>query len=191
MNALMISLLKKEIRLFFSGPLAYLALVVFFTANALMLFVLPTGFNIFDAGYASLDAFFAWMPLVFLFLIPAICMRSFAEEKKTGTMEVLLTRPLSDFSIVMAKYGACFLLMFLSLLPTFAYLHTVSALALPQGNIDYGAFWGAYVGLLLVGAAFTAVCLFMSALTDNQVVAFVLSVVACAVLYQGFELLEL
>ena len=188
MNALMISLLKKEIRLFFSGPLAYLALVVFFTANALMLFVLPTGFNIFDAGYASLDAFFAWMPLVFLFLIPAICMRSFAEEKKTGTMEVLLTRPLSDFSIVMAKYGACFLLMFLSLLPTFAYLHTVSALALPQGNIDYGAFWGAYVGLLLVGAAFTAVCLFMSALTDNQVVAFVLSVVACAVLYQGFEL---
>ena len=185
---LMFSLLRKEIRLFFSGPLAYLALFVFFTANALMLFVLPTEFNIFDAGYATLEPFFNWIPWMFLFLIPAICMRSFSEEKKLGTMEVLLTRPLSAGQIVWAKYTACFLLMFVSLLPTFAYLHTVSALALPQGNVDLGAFWGAYVGLLLIGAAFVAVCLFMSSLTDNQVVAFVLSVVACAVLYQGFGL---
>ncbi len=184
----MIALLRKEIRLFFSGPLAYLALFVFFTANALMLFVLPTGFNVFDAGYATLESFFNWIPWVFLFLIPAICMRSFSEEKKTGTMEVLLTRPLSGRQIVLAKYFACFLLMFVSLIPTFAYLYTVSALASPQGNLDFGAFWGAYVGLILIGSAFVSVCLFMSSLTDNQVVAFVLSVVACAVLYQGFEL---
>lgn len=184
----MLSLLEKEIRLFFSGPLAYLALFVFFVANALILFVLPTKFNIFDGGYATLEPFFDWIPWVFLFLIPAICMRAFSEEKKTGTMEVLLTRPLSSRQIVMAKYAACLLLMFVSLLPTFSYLHTVSALAAPRGNIDLGAFWGAYLGLLLIGAAFTAVCLFMSSLTDNQVVAFVLSVVACAVLYQGFGL---
>ena len=185
----MISLLKKEIRLFFAGPLAYLALFVFFTANALVLFVLPTDFNVFDAGYATLEPFFDWIPWVFLFLIPAICMRSFSEEKKTGTMEVLLTRPLSDWQIVLAKYLACFLLMFVSLLPTFVYLYTVSSLASPAGNMDYGAFWGAYAGLLLIGAAFVAICLFMSSLTDSQVVAFVLSVVACAVLYQGFGLL--
>ncbi len=182
------ALLIKEIRLFFSGPLAYLILFVFFAVNALMLFVLPTEYNLFDSGYATLDAFFAWTPLVFLFLIPALCMRSFAEEKKSGTMELLLTRPLSDFQIVWAKYGAGFLLMAVSLLPVFLYLYTISSLASPVGNVDIGAFWGALMGLLLLGAAFIAVCVFMSSLTENQVVAFILSVAACTFLYRGFDL---
>lgn len=182
------SLLKKEIRLFFSGPLAYLVLSVFFVANALMLFVLPTSFNIFDAGYATLEPFFSWAPLVFLFLIPALCMRSFAEEKKGGTMEMLLTRPLSRLQIVCAKFLGGFLLLVLCLLPAFLYMHTVSALASPQGNFDLGAFWGAFMGLLLLGAVFVAVCVFMSSLTQNQVVAFVLSIGACALLYMGFDL---
>ena len=183
------SLLRKEIRLFFSGPLAYLILFVFFAVNALVLFVLPTEYNLFDSGYATLDAFFAWTPLVFLFLIPALCMRSFAEEKKSGTMELLLTRPLSDFQIVCAKYGAGFLLMTVSLLPIFIYLYTVSSLAAPVGNVDMGAFWGALMGLLLLGAAFIAVCVCMSSFTENQVVAFILSVAACTFLYRGFDLL--
>ena len=182
------SLLAKEIRLFFSGPLAYLILLVFFVVNALMLFVLPTEYNLFDSGYAALDPFFAWTPLVFLFLIPALCMRGFAEEKKSGTIELLFTRPLSDFQIVWAKYSAGFLLMAVSLLPAFLYLHTVSVLASPAGNVDMGAFWGAFMGLLLLGAAFIAVCVFMSSLTENQVVAFVLSVAACTFLYRGFDL---
>ena len=185
----MCSLLRKEIRLFFSGPLAYLILFVFFAVNALVLFVLPTEYNLFDSGYATLDAFFAWTPLVFLFLIPALCMRSFAEEKKSGTMELLLTRPLSDFQIVCAKYGAGFLLMTVSLLPVFIYLYTVSSLAAPVGNVDMGAFWGALMGLLLLGAAFIAVCVCMSSFTENQVVAFILSVAACTFLYRGFDLL--
>lgn len=184
----MFSLLKKEIRQFFSGPAAYLALVLFYVANALMLFVLPTGFNIFDSGYAFLDPFFSLAPWLFLFLVPALCMRSFPEEKKTGTLEVLLTRPLSALQIVAAKYGACFFLLVLSLLPTFCYLFTVSSMAQPAGNVDMGAFWGAFLGLVLLGAAFTAVSLFMSSLTENQVVAFILSAGACAVLYRGFDL---
>ncbi|MCM1168415.1 MAG: gliding motility-associated ABC transporter substrate-binding protein GldG [Bacteroides sp.] len=182
------SLLNKEIRLFFSGPLAYLVLAVFFAANALMLFVLPTSYNIFDAGYASLDAFFSWAPLVFLFLVPALCMRSFAEEKKSGTMEMLLTRPLTRLQLVAAKFLAGFLLLAVSLLPVFLYLYTVSNLASPQGNFDLGAFWGTLTGLLLLGAAFVAVCVFMSSLTQNQVVAFILSVAACTLLYVGFDL---
>ena len=182
------SLLHKEIRLFFSGPLAYLVLAVFFAVNALMLFVLPTSFNIFDAGYATLEPFFLWAPLVFLFLVPALCMRSFAEEKKSGTMEMLLTRPLTRLQLVCAKFCAGFLLWAVSLLPVFLYLYTVSGLASPQGNFDLGAFWGALTGLLLLGASFVAVCVFMSSLTQNQVVAFVLSVAACTLLYVGFDL---
>lgn len=182
------SLLNKEIRLFFSGPLAYLVLVVFFAANALMLFVLPTSFNVFDAGYASLDSFFLWAPVVFLFLVPALCMRSFAEEKKSGTMEMLLTRPLTCLQLVAAKFLAGFLLLTVSLLPVFLYMYTVSDLASPQGNFDLGAFWGAFMGLLLLGAAFVSVCVFISSLTQNQVVAFVLSMAACTVLYVGFDL---
>ena len=104
------ALLQKEIRQFFSGPAAYLVLTVFYVSNALMLFVLPTGFNIFDAGYATLEPYFAWAPWVFLFLIPALCMRTFSEEKKTGTMEVLLTRPLSSWRIVFAKYISCIII---------------------------------------------------------------------------------
>lgn len=182
------ALLQKEIRQFFSGPVAYLVLAVFYVSNALMLFVLPTSFNIFDAGYATLGPYFSWAPWVFLFLIPALCMRAFSEEKKTGTMEVLRTRPLSSLQIVSAKYLACFLILLISLLPTFVYLYTVSALAQPAGNIDMGAFWGATLGLLLLGTAFTAVSLYMSSLTDNQVVAFVLAAASCAVLYAGFNL---
>ncbi len=182
------ALLQKEIRQFFSGPTAYLVLTVFYVSNALMLFVLPTGFNILDAGYATLEPYFSWAPWVFLFLIPALCMRSFAEEKKTGTMEVLLTRPLSSGRIVFAKYISCIIILVICLLPTFVYLYTVSSLARPAGNIDLGAFWGASLGLLLLGAAFAAVSLFMSSLTDNQVVAFVLGAGACAVLYVGFDL---
>lgn len=182
------ALLQKEIRQFFSGPAAYLVLTVFYVGNALMLFVLPTGFNILDAGYATLEPYFAWAPWMFLFLIPALCMRTFAEEKKTGTLEVLLTRPLSAGRIVLAKYISCIIILAISLLPTFVHLHTVSSLAQPAGNIDMGAFWGASLGLLLLGAAFAAVSVFMSSLTDNQVVAFVLGAGACAVLYVGFDL---
>lgn len=185
----MLSLLKKEIRLFFSSPLAYLILFVFFSANALVLFALPSAFNLFDSGYASLEPFFLWAPLVFLFLVPALCMRSFSEEKKSGTIEVLLTRPLSAFQVVSAKYLACLLLLVISLLPTFLYLYTVSSMASPAGNIDLAAFWGAFLGLLCIGAVYAAICICMSSLTENQVVAFILSVALCAVCYQGFELL--
>lgn len=184
----MFALLKKEVRGFFSGPLAYLILFIFFAVNALVLFVLPTRFNLFDGGYSSLESYFEWLPLVFLFLIPALCMRSFSEERKSGTIEVLLTRPLSDFQVVMAKFLAGMLVLLISLLPTFLYLYTISSLAAPAGNFDMAAFWGAVMGIVFLGAAYTAICIYMSSLTENQVTSFVLSVVCCAVFYQGFEL---
>lgn len=184
----MFSLFKKELRSFFSNTLAYLVLFVFFAVNALALFILPTGFNLFDSGYSTLEPFFEWAPLIFLFLVPSLCMRSFAEEKKSGTIEVLMTRPLSDFQLVISKFLACFLVLVISLLPVFLYLFSVASLSSPAWNFDMAAFQGAFLGLLFLGGAYTAFCVFMSSLTENQVVAFVLSVVGCAILYLGFDL---
>lgn len=186
----MFSLFKKEIRSFFSSSIAYIVLLVFFIVNALVLFVLPTENNIFDNGFATLDSFFSWVPFIFLFLIPAISMRSFAEEKKAGTLDILFTRPLSYFSIVMSKYLASCTLVFIALIPTFCYLYTVINLSIPIGNVDMGAFWGAFLGLILLGSAFVSISLFISSISDNQIIAFVLSSLSCVIIYIGFELIS-
>lgn len=137
----MFAIVKKEIRSFFAGPSAYLTGTVFLVLNACVLFILPTPYNLFDSGFAAMDGFFEWMPLVFLFLIPALCMRGFAEEKKTGTLETLLTRPVSEAAIVGGKWLAVFILLVLFLLPAFLYRYCLSELATPPGNIDRAAFW--------------------------------------------------
>lgn len=185
----MYALLKKELQLFLSSLMGLMVIVVFLTINGLLLFVFPSPFNIFDYGFAGVEPFFQLAPFVFLFLIPAISMRSFAEERKIGTMEGLLSRPLTDLQIILAKYGAILILLFLALLPCLTYIYAVSALASPVGNVDMAAFWGAYMGLLLLGASFASISLFMSSLTDNQIVAFILSVLVCAFFYMGFDLI--
>jgi len=162
---------------------------VFLLTNSLFLWVFNSDFNILNFGYASIDGLFVLAPWVFLFLIPAITMRSFADEKKSGTIELLLTKPLSDLQIIFAKYFAGLLLVVLSLLPTLIYFITVYWLGFPIGNIDTGATWGSYIGLILLGSAFVAIGLFCSAITDKQVLAFVLSVFICLFLYIGFEML--
>ncbi len=183
----MLALYLKEIRSFLSSLIGYIVIIVFLIVVGLFLWVFPTDFNILDYGYANVDGLFIIAPFVFLFLVPAVTMRSFSEEKRSGTMELLFTRPLTDMQIITAKYLAGLTLIIFSLFPTIIYFVSVWYLGLPQGNIDIGGFWGSFVGLLLLGATFVSIGIFASSLTDNQVVSFILSVAICAFIYLGFE----
>jgi len=183
----MFPLLSKEISSFLSSLIGYIVIIVFLAINSLFLWVFDNDFNIISSGYASLDGLFMIAPFVFLFLIPAITMRLFADEKKSGTIELLLTKPISDLQIILSKYFAGLFLVIFSLLPTLIYFASVYFLGYPKGNIDVGAAWGSYIGLLFLGAAFVAIGLFCSTLTDKQVLAFVLSVFLCGFMYIGFE----
>ena len=183
----MFALYLKEIRSFLSSLIGYIVITVFLVVVGLFLWVFPTDFNILDYGYSNVDGLFIIAPFVFLFLVPAVTMRSFSEEQKTGTMELLFTRPLSDMQIIIAKYLAGLTLIIFSIVPTIIYFGSVWYLGLPQGNIDVGGFWGSFIGLILLGASFVSIGIFSSSLTDNQVVSFVLSIAISAFLYLGFE----
>jgi len=183
----MFALLRKEIESFLSSLIAYIVIVVFLLVVSFFLWVIKFGHNIIANGYASIDGLFAIAPMVFLFLIPAITMRMFAEEKKGGTIELLLTQPLSDLQIILAKFFAGMVLVIVALLPTLIYYFSVYQLGMPPGNIDSGAMWGSYIGLLFLGASFVAIGLFSSSVTDNQIVSFILAALISAFFYFGFE----
>ena len=183
----MLTLFIKELNSFLSSLIGYIVIVVFLLINSLFLWVFNNDLNILNFGYAALDGLFMVAPFVFLFLIPAITMRSLKKKKKSGTMELLLTKPLSDLQIISAKYFAGLLLVLFSLLPTLLFFISVYWLGFPVGNMDIGATWGSYIGLLLLGAAFVAIGIFCSSLTDKQVLAFVLSVFLCGFFYVGFD----
>lgn len=184
----MFSLLKKEIASFFGSLTGYVVVFVFLLATSLFLWVFPGNYNIPDAGYASLDGLFSLAPWVYLFFVPAVTMRLFAEEKRLGTMEVLLTRPLSVFRIVFAKFLAGLILVSITLLPTLIYFYSVYALGNPVGCIDTGGTWGAYIGLFFLAAIYVAIGLLASALTDNPVFAFILALFLSFLAYLGFDL---
>ena len=183
----MFALLHKEISSFFSSLTGYLVIMVFLVANSLILWVFGGEFNIFDNGYASLDGLFYWAPLVFLILVPAITMRLFSEERRNGTMELLLTLPLPGMRIILAKYLASLLLVILSLLPTLVYYISVYLLGSPAGNLDSGGIWGSYMGLIFLGAAYAAIGIFISSLTDNQIISFIGTILLCFLLSTGIE----
>lgn len=185
----MFALYKKEIAAFLNTLIGYVVILVFLLITGLFLWVLPTEYNILDFGYASLDSFFMLAPFVFLFLIPAISMRLFSEEKKTGTIELLFTRPLSDWQIIGAKYFAGISLVIIALIPSLIYVFTVYWFSFPLGNFDLGIVWGSYIGLLFLASAFMAIGLFSSAITDNQIVAFVIGITLSAFAYLGFEII--
>jgi ABC-2 type transport system permease protein len=178
------SVCKKELRQFFSSLTGYIAIIVFLLVNGLVLFVFED--NILDFGYASLDRFFQLAPWILLLLIPAITMRSFAEEFKTGTYEILQTRPLSRWQIVGGKYLGSLVVAGIALLPTIIYFFTIQRLSSNEG-IDTGATIGSYIGLFFLAAVFTAIGIFASSITNNAVVAFILSLIGCALLYYGFN----
>lgn len=180
----MLSIFKKEINSFFSSLTAYIVMAVFLTTIGLLLWVFPNS-SVLNYGYADLGTFFNLTPYILIFLIPAITMRSFAEEFKNGTIELLLTKPLTDIGLVLGKFLANVLVVFLMLVPTLVYYYSVYQLGNPVGNIDAGAVFGSYVGLILLAAVFVAVGVWASSLTDNQIVAFVLGVFVCFLLYVG------
>jgi ABC-2 type transport system permease protein len=183
-------LLIKEIQGFFSSLIGYIVIAVFLIINSLFMWVFPGDYNILDSGYASLDSLFTMAPWVFLFLVPAITMRSFSEEKKAGTMELLLTKPLTDLQIVLAKYFGALILVILSLLPTLVFYWSVFSLGNPPGNIDGGGTLGASLGLFFLAAIYVAIGIFASSLTDNQIIAFILSVLLSFIAYLGFDFLS-
>ncbi len=191
----MFTLLKKEIRSFLSSLIGYIAICVFLLLISLFMWVINSNSNssfnanVLDSGYANIDSLFILAPWVFLFLIPAITMRSFADEKKAGTIELLLTRPLTDLQIILSKYFAGFLLVLFSLLPTLIYFYSVYKLGNPVGNIDTGGMWGSYIGLFFLGAGFVSIGIFASAITENQVVSFIIGLFLCFFMYIGFDYL--
>ena len=153
----MVELFKKELMSFLSSIIGYLTIVVFLIVNGLFLWVVNGESNVFDYGVAGLDGLFVLAPWVFLFLIPAITMKTFAEEKKNGTIALLLTKPLSDVAIICAKFLAGLTLVVISVLPTMIYIFAVYQLGLPKGNLDLGGIMGSYIGLIFLGAIFVSI----------------------------------
>jgi ABC-2 type transport system permease protein len=178
----------KEIKGFFSSLTGYVVLIVFLTMNSLFMWVFPGQMNVLESGYATLESLFSIAPWAFLFLVPAITMRMIAEEKRSGTLELLYTRPVTELQIVMAKFLASWSLVLLSLLPTLIFFWSVHRLGSPPGNIDTGGTWGSYIGLLFLGGIYAAIGIFSSAVTDNQIVAFILAVLLSLFMYLGFDL---
>ena len=185
----MIHVFKKEFNGFLHSLIAYLVIGIFLTAMGLLIWVFPET-SVLDYGYADLDTLFSMAPYVFIFLIPAITMKSFAEERKLGTLELLLTKPLTDWDIVLGKFFAAFALVVVALLPTFIYYFSIVKLGNPVGNIDTAAVVGSYVGLLFLAAIFCAIGIFTSTLSNNQIVAFLLAAFFSFLMYTGFDSLS-
>ncbi len=183
----MYSLFRKEIKTFLGSLIGYLAVLVFLLITGLFLWIFPGDYNIPDSGYATLDGFFSLAPWVYLFLVPAITMRFFADEKRSGTIEILLTRPISDFKLVLAKFLAGMVLVIFSLLPTLLYFLSVYLLGNPVGSIDVGATWGSFAGLFFLATIYVAIGVFASALTDNQIVSFILAMSLSFIFFLGFD----
>ncbi|MFK7969036.1 MAG: gliding motility-associated ABC transporter permease subunit GldF [Bacteroidia bacterium] len=184
----MYTVFQKEIASFFGSLIGYLVMAVFLTGVGLFFWAFEG--NVLEALYATLDPLFSYGPYFLLFLVPAITMRAFAEEAKTGTLELLFTKPLTSWQVIGGKYLAALFLIVFSLLPTIVYAITIWVLGSPQGNVDVGASIGSYIGLIAIGGIFAGIGLFTSALTDNQIVAFILGVFLCFICFVGFEYLS-
>ncbi|EDM38725.1 ABC transporter permease; gliding motility-associated protein [Pedobacter sp. BAL39] len=182
----MYAVFKRELFSLLNSMMAYITIGVFLLACGLLLWFFPDT-SILEYGYAELTGFFSLAPFLFMFMIPAITMRSFAEERREGTYILLATRPLTDWQIIFAKYLACLVVVLFALVPTIVYYISVSRLAFPVGNVDTGAVIGSYLGLLLLGTAFLSVGICASSFTKNQVIAFALSVFICFITYTGFD----
>ena len=185
----MLTILKKELNSFFASPIGYLVIAVFLIINGLFLWVFNGDFNILNAGFADLNSFFFITPWFYLFLIPAITMRSFSDEFRLGTIEILKTKPITDWQIVLGKYYGALLLIILALVPTLIYGYSIIQLSNPVGNIDVGSIIGSYVGLLFLASAYTAIGLFTSSISQNQIVSFILAIIISFFMFYGFEAL--
>ncbi|MDY0201301.1 MAG: gliding motility-associated ABC transporter permease subunit GldF [Tenuifilaceae bacterium] len=183
----MYAIFVKELNSFFSSLTGLIVAIAFLVVNGLFIWVFPGELNVLDGGYSTLDTLFIIAPWVFLFLVPAIAMRSFSEEKKTGTIELLLTRPISDLQLVLGKYFAAVVLVLITLLPSLVFFLSVYLLGNPVGNIDTGGTWGSFIGLFFLAAGYAAISIFASSLTQNHIISFIIGVVLSFLLYTGLD----
>lgn len=183
----MFAIFRKEISGFFSSLTGYIVIIVFVLFNSLFMWVFPGEYNIFDSGYAGLDTLFFISPLVFLFLVPAVTMRMFAEENRLGTMELIYSRPITGRGIIWGKYLASVTLVLLALLPCLIYYISVYLLGESPGNLDKGGTLGAFIGLFFLASVYASIGIFASSMTDNQVIAFIIAVLICFIMYMGFD----
>lgn len=183
-------ILLREIKSFFGSAMGYLVIAIFLLLSGLFLFVFDGEYNILQSGFADMSPFFAIAPWILLFLVPAVTMRSFSEERRQGTLELLLTKPLTSWQITGGKFAGSFVLIFLAILPTIVYVFVLYGLGSPVGNIDLGSTIGSYFGLLFLVAAYTSIGIFSSSLTENQIVSFIVSVFFCFLFYFGFSALD-
>ncbi|MFK7115509.1 gliding motility-associated ABC transporter permease subunit GldF [Flavobacterium oreochromis] len=181
------AILLKEFRSFFGSPIGYLVIALFLLITGLFLWVFEGNYNILNSGFADLAPFFTIAPWILLFLIPAVTMRSFADEKKQGTIELLLTKPISLSEIVGGKSLGAFLLILIAILPTLVYVKIIYDLGLPEGNLDFGSTLGSYFGLLFLIGSYTSIGIYTSTLSDNQIIAFLVAVFLCFLFYFGFQ----
>lgn len=181
------SIILREVKSFFGSPIGYLVIAIFLIINGLFLWVFEGEYNILKTGFADMTPFFTLAPWILIFLIPAVTMRSFSDEKKQGTLELLLTKPLSIWEIVNGKFIGALLLIVMAIIPTFIYVWVIYGLGMPEGNIDMGSTIGSYFGLLFLISSYTAIGIFTSTLSENQIVAFIIAVFLCFFIYFGFE----
>ena len=183
----MFAIFRKEISGFFSSLTGYIVIIVFLIVNSLFMWVFPGEWNILESGYAGLDTLFFLSPWVFLFLVPAVTMRMIAEEKRLGTIELIYSKPVTERGIIWGKYLASLALVLLALIPCLTYFASVFILGETPGNLDRGGTWGAFIGLFFLASIYASAGIFASSLTDNQVIAFIIAVLICFVLYAGFD----
>ena len=186
----MIALFRKEINLFFSSIIGLLTIVLFLLINALFLWVFSGDFNLLDFGYATLDPFFMISPVIFLIFIPAVCMRLFSEEYQSGTMESLLTKPISLWNVIFSKFLAANVLVLFAIIPTLIYFVSIYYLGETIGNLDFGGIMGSYIGLLMLSSTFIAIGIFSSSISSNQVIAFLIAIICNTIIYYGFDILS-
>ena len=183
----MLAIFKKEFNSFFTSTIAYLTIGIFLLINGLFLWVFDDDFNILNAGFADLTSFFYLAPLILIFLIPAITMKTFADEFRSGTIEILKTRPITNVTLVLGKFFAILTLLIIVLIPTFVYVYSIHELGNPVGNLDYGSISGSYLGLFLLASSFASIGIFTSTLSKNQVVAFLSGICMVFLFYYGFD----
>lgn len=182
-------MINKELHTYFSSPIGYLVIALFIISNGLFLFVFKTDFNMLNAGFADLNSFFYLSPWLFIFIIPAMTMRSFSDEIQSGTIEILKTTPLSNWQIVLGKFFSSLIIVLILLILSLLYVYTIYQLGNPIGNLDVASIFGAYLGLVFLASSFISIGLFASTLSKNQIVAFLLAVFLSFILFYGFEFL--
>ncbi|NYJ28108.1 gliding motility-associated ABC transporter permease subunit GldF [Allomuricauda sp. ARW1Y1] len=183
----MFAIFKREVRSFFTSPIGYLIVGSFLLLNGLFLWVFKNEYNIFDYGFADLGNFFLLAPWIFVFLVPAITMKSFSEERKMGTLELLLIKPISIWKLVLGKFWGALLLCIIAVVPTLVYVFAISKLGMVEGNYDLGVVLGSYFGLLFLMACYTSIGIFASTLSDNQIIAFLVGILVCFLIFNGFD----